>query len=192
MQLSEYQPKARSTAFDSALSPDYLFPGLAGEVGEVQEVLLNKYGTEDSEFGKQLVSELGDQLWFVALICEYFGLTFESIVLEEHFDSIEEFQNIVNDSIDKEEPTEEMLAYELALYVGDLCSVWAKAVRDTNRVLNAEKFRKLELGLSNVVFSVARLGSLWGYDIEYILDANIAKLFDRKERGVIGGSGNNR
>lgn len=192
MQLSEYQSKARSTAFDSALSPDYLFPGIAGEVGEVQEVLLNKYGTEDAEFGKQLASELGDHLWFVALICEYFGLDFKSIVLEEHFDNIVEFQRIVDDSLEKEEPTEEMLAYELALYVGDLCSVWAKAVRDTNRTLNVEKFRKLELGLSNVVFSVARLGALWGYNLDDLLDANIEKLFDRKDRGVIGGSGNNR
>lgn len=56
-----------------------------------------------------------------------------------------------------------------------------------------EQFRKdLSKELGDVCWMVAELCSTYGLDLEVVMEENIAKLKDRKERGVIVGEGDNR
>ncbi len=76
MDFDKYQYEATLTAKPSAMEFNYLIPGLAAEAGEVA----GKYAkfvrdqTKYIDLQDDLTKELGDVLWFVALLCEYTGI----------------------------------------------------------------------------------------------------------------------
>ena len=72
--------------------------------------------------------------------------------------------------------------------VGELHSKAAKCIRDETEV-NADALKD-ELG--DVLWFVAMLADIWGFDLGDVADRNYTKLKDRFERNVIGGSGDNR
>lgn len=71
---------------------------------------------------------------------------------------------------------------------GKLKKVW----RDDGGVVSEEKKGQILGELGDVLWYVARLADELGYNLNDIASANVHKLLDRKERGVIGGSGDNR
>jgi NTP pyrophosphatase (non-canonical NTP hydrolase) len=81
MDFDKYQYEAAGTALPSALCLDYLIPGLAAEAGEVA----GKYAKYIRDEGRitdlhiDLKKELGDVLWFCAVICEHIGLNFKDV-----------------------------------------------------------------------------------------------------------------
>ena len=83
-------------------------------------------------------------------------------------------------------------ALGLAEEAGEVAGKFAKAVRDNKGIITAE--RKLEIlkELGDVQWFIAELCTILGADLEIVMNMNINKLADRKERGVIGGSGDNR
>lgn len=87
----------------------------------------------------------------------------------------------------------------LAGEAGELCSVYAKAVRDdgygtseyhTSKVDGYKDNLMKELG--DVLWFCAGIATYYGFSLEDIAEANIKKLEDRKNRNVIGGSGDKR
>lgn len=63
--------------------------GLNGEAGEVVD-LLKKFVFHGHKFVKEdLVKELGDVLWYVALICDSLGITMEE-VMEKNINKLKE------------------------------------------------------------------------------------------------------
>ena len=83
MKMNEYQEKAVTTALPTALSLAYLAPGIAGEAGEVSgkwaKVIRDDNGELSPEKRKELLKEVGDTLWFAALIAEVLDTTLEDI-----------------------------------------------------------------------------------------------------------------
>ena len=80
MKFSEYQVKSKEYILRSANNSQYLFTGLAGEVGEVcslyaKAVRDNEGGVCTDDLGK----ELGDVLWFVSQIATYYGMSLDEI-----------------------------------------------------------------------------------------------------------------
>lgn len=85
MTFEEYQYHAESTDVFTKTSPiDILEPafmakilGLSGEAGEVAEkfkkIIRDKNGKISEEDTEEIVKELGDVLWYVALIASYLG-----------------------------------------------------------------------------------------------------------------------
>lgn len=71
---------------------------------------------------------------------------------------------------------------------GEIANKVKKVMRD-GKQLDIEDI-KHELG--DVLWYVAGLATVLGIDLEDVAKANIEKLKSRKERGVIGGSGDNR
>ena len=54
--------------------------GLAGETGEVVDYL-TKVGFQGHELNKdKLKSEMGDLMWYFAMLCNYFGIKFEDVL----------------------------------------------------------------------------------------------------------------
>lgn len=73
--------------------------------------------------------------------------------------------------------------------VGELHSVVAKAIRD-GRKFDYDQNVKKELG--DVLWFVAAIAADHGFTLEDVAFANIHKLFNRKDRGTLQGSGDNR
>jgi NTP pyrophosphatase (non-canonical NTP hydrolase) len=83
----------------------------------------------------------------------------------------------------------EYLSLGLAGEAGEVASLVAKSVRDSEGVVNPANLAK-ELG--DVMWFVVMLCAYYGIKPDAVLEANIAKLRSRQERGVIGGSGDER
>ena len=84
MTLNEYQEAAARTALPTAKTLSYLVPGLAAEAGEVAGVwakFIRDHG-DLTAVNAKLKKELGDTLWFIALIALGIGLKLEDIAQE--------------------------------------------------------------------------------------------------------------
>jgi len=85
MNLNEYQTLALRTA-RSKDAPNEIFHlllGLCGEAGEIAEKTKKIVRDKDSDFGQldtdDLTKELGDVLWHVAVIADYFDIDLEAV-----------------------------------------------------------------------------------------------------------------
>lgn len=83
-------------------------------------------------------------------------------------------------------------ALNLASEAGEVAGKYAKAVRDCNGRIDEERRVEICKELGDVMWFVAELSTQLGYTLEEVMAMNIEKLTSRKERGVLGGSGDNR
>ena len=83
-------------------------------------------------------------------------------------------------------------ALGLAEEAGEVAGKFAKAVRDENGYISDDRREAIKKELGDVCWFVAELSTLLGFKLEEILQENINKLTDRKNRNVIKGSGDNR
>ena len=88
----------------------------------------------------------------------------------------------------KETANQMYLLLGLSGEVGELHSKAAKCIRDETEV-DSEAL-KAELG--DILWFVAMLADVWGFELGDVAEANYLKLKSRFERNVIGGSGDNR
>jgi NTP pyrophosphatase (non-canonical NTP hydrolase) len=87
MTFDEYQQKAHTTSFNTAIGGDtLLYPvlGLVGEAGEVAEKIKKLYrdkgGKIDSESMNLIAKELGDVCWYVSEICTQMDISLNAVV----------------------------------------------------------------------------------------------------------------
>jgi NTP pyrophosphatase (non-canonical NTP hydrolase) len=67
-----------------------------------------------------------------------------------------------------------------------------KAVRDCGGVIDEARKQEIEKELGDVLWYVSQLASELGLSLEGVAKKNIDKLFSRKARNVLTGSGDNR
>ncbi|MFZ2126076.1 MAG: nucleoside triphosphate pyrophosphohydrolase family protein [Candidatus Microsaccharimonas sp.] len=85
MNLNEYQQLALRTAGPKDKNNEifHLLLGLVGEAGEIAEKAKKIVRDHDSDFGKfdveDLKKELGDILWYIATLADYFDIPLEDI-----------------------------------------------------------------------------------------------------------------
>ncbi len=84
---------------------------------------------------------------------------------------------------------EEYLVSGLAGEVGEVASLYAKSVRDGHK---EDYYDEMMAELSDILWFVAVLGHLEGYNLSEIAEYNNKKLLSRMERGVLSGSGDHR
>lgn len=77
----------------------------------------------------------------------------------------------------------------LAGEVGELHSLLAKSIRDEPK-FDFDQNVKKELG--DILWFVSAIAADHGFTLEEVARANIEKLFSRKERNVLQGSGDDR
>jgi NTP pyrophosphatase (non-canonical NTP hydrolase) len=76
--------------------------------------------------------------------------------------------------------------------VGEVQGKVKKIIRDSGGKRNDEQTEAIAKELGDVLWYVARMADELGYDLDYIAQANVDKLFARKAAGTIGGSGDDR
>lgn len=80
----------------------------------------------------------------------------------------------------------------LAGETGEVCEKVKKVIRDNDGVFSDEKKHELAKEIGDVLWYVANLSNDIGFTLEDIALMNRDKLFSRKERNVLHGSGDNR
>jgi NTP pyrophosphatase (non-canonical NTP hydrolase) len=85
MNFNEYQKSAKKTALYPNRGKNFIYPtlGLAGETGEVAEIIKRAVrqdaGVVSPESKDKLEKELGDVLWYVAILADELSLSLETI-----------------------------------------------------------------------------------------------------------------
>lgn len=75
---------------------------------------------------------------------------------------------------------------------GECADKVKKVIRDNSGEFTDEKKRELAKEIGDVLWYCATLANDIGFDLETIGQMNYSKLHSRQERGVLGGSGDNR
>lgn len=85
MNFNDYQKQATktNTMTDPVLAPMYYTLGLTGESGEIAEKIKKVVRNHDGDFSKldrdDLTKELGDVLWYMAMLAETFGIELDDV-----------------------------------------------------------------------------------------------------------------
>lgn len=80
----------------------------------------------------------------------------------------------------------------LASEAGEVAGKLKKAIRDENGVLSESRKEDLLAELGDVLWYCAMVALELDATLSSVAQANLNKLFDRKDRGVIGGDGDKR
>lgn len=75
---------------------------------------------------------------------------------------------------------------------GEVADKFKKLLRDKNGIATDIDKKELAKELGDVLWYVNSVGIYLGFSLEEIAQFNLDKVLSRKERGVIGGSGDNR
>ncbi len=166
MKLSDYQARALETALPTALTPDYLVPMIVGEVGELFGALAKSVRDEwdEERTCKTLTKEYGDVAWGVALLAKHYG-----------------FARLDRWVTEYDLPTRKDFLYFLLRDAESLVHI----SQDENAIPEMQ-IKHLWWNLEDNCKMVT------GSSFDEVLEANLAKLADRKDRGVISGSGDER
>lgn len=78
--LDQYQEQAKATAvYPEDKAYRYLIAGLAGEVGEVSSIFAKHWRGDGPLTSDNLEAELGDVLWFVAMLADEIGCDLSTV-----------------------------------------------------------------------------------------------------------------
>jgi NTP pyrophosphatase (non-canonical NTP hydrolase) len=102
--------------------------------------------------------------------------------------------------IDKALGGDDSLLVALLLYLsntineeaGEIAGKTKRLIRDHGGEMNDDVAEDMALELGDLVYYIAQYAQAIGYDLQEVVDMNVAKLEDRKERGLIKGSGDKR
>ncbi|MDN5327571.1 MAG: hypothetical protein PWP03_209 [Candidatus Woesearchaeota archaeon] len=89
MDFDEYQKKALETDLRTSINGNYLiYPllGLSDEVGEVmgkfKKLYRDRDGKLDDEYKNEIVKELGDVLWYLAVLCDRLNVKLSEVAIK--------------------------------------------------------------------------------------------------------------
>jgi hypothetical protein len=172
----EYQQKASVTAIyphrGEFIGLLYTVCGLVGEARELFQSLSIK---------DKGVKELSDNFWFFSQVCFEAGISIEDVFVEaEELYSQKKYFRI-------DEP-----ALDIIDSVCTISEVVSKAVRDDNLILSKEKRSKIQFELANSMCGFFGLCKFYQTPWQDVAKINLEKLYSRKDRGKLGGSGDDR
>lgn len=181
MNLTQYTEWTKTTAlYPEQTRVVYPALGIINEIGEFVGKVKKQIRGDKVMAADDLLSELADVLWYTARTADDAGISLPSVV---HVMLDEESQIAMDD------PNFGVVsAIILSQFGGDVGSVLEDAgIKGSN--VNTEALRQVCNGvLAAIAISAKSLGS----SVEDLIDRSVAKLEDRKARGVIKGDGDNR
>jgi NTP pyrophosphatase (non-canonical NTP hydrolase) len=75
---------------------------------------------------------------------------------------------------------------------GEVAEKIKKVIRDKGGEINDETRSEIKKELGDVLWYVSQLATELGLSLDDVAESNIQKLYDRMERGVLQGNGDNR
>lgn len=82
--------------------------------------------------------------------------------------------------------------FGLVSEAGEVADIVKKAIRDDGGEVLPEKRDAIKKELGDVLWYVAQVASEFGFSLDEVAAHNLEKLNSRKERGTLGGSGDDR
>jgi NTP pyrophosphatase (non-canonical NTP hydrolase) len=176
MKLDDYQ----SEAIETAIYPEkcrvyYPALGLFGEVCEFFEKK-NAY-CHYSYDASPTIDELGDVLWYIAVLAADLELWLSEVAGVGMFSDIEKKQ------ADRQ---------DLLTPLGKVAGLVKKAFRDAGGHFDNERRWLIAAELNSVLRTLAGYASILGTTLGKTAELNLEKLASRKERGVLKGDGDTR
>lgn len=184
IQWNAYQQEALTTAiYPLKRELEYTVLGLCSEVGEIGEAYDNYIGGgRRSVDYSNLLSEVGDNFWYCAAVADALKYPLATVAL---------FLDPQPEPVRIPESVDSHLRY-LTAEVSNIAGVVKKAIRDNDGFLSSAAQDKLALHLYRVIWLLDALCGKFGTDRHSVMSKNLNKLADRKQRGVLQGSGDNR
>jgi len=156
----------------------YVILGLLEETGEVAGVVKKCMRDSGSDYTpavrEKMVKELGDVLWYYTQLLYHLGLTEEDGVPPR--------------AMTKQNP--QTVSEKMQTAVMEMC-LCCRGIYRTVAAEPADKARQVA-STSYFLSAWAQVVQLFGLSVQEIMQANIAKLQSRLNRGVISGSGDDR
>lgn len=180
MDWNKYQAEALTTAiYPLERELDYTILGLCSEVAEVADIAVpNLTGLSDPEWKTEMKSEVGDCFWYAAAIADAMKVPLQEVWEVRPYDH----EGYSHDSI----------TVDLVVQAGLMAGLLKKAIRDDAGVLTKERKAIMLRTLGTVLAELNALCVSIDSSAHAVTQANLNKLSDRKQRGVLGGSGNVR
>ncbi|MGK3708744.1 hypothetical protein [Arthrobacter sp. IK3] len=176
---NKYQAEALTTAvFPLDRGLDYTVLGLVSEVGEVVDLAAREEIPSRRLWEKWIKAEIGDCFWYAAAVADALGTTLQAVwdarAAEEEYASYT------------------FTAAAAVIQAGLMAGHLKKAIRDDGGVLLPARRAAMIQTLGKVVTELTALCSSLDTTVHAVTQANLNKLADRKQRGVLQGSGDNR
>lgn len=109
--------------------------------------------------------------------------------------TFDEYQaRAITTNLTKEDQLKELMQQVLGLAdeSGEVQAIFKKWIRDQDADIDKLDRENVKKELGDVLWYIAVIAHDLGISFDDLAEANIAKLASRKERGVLGGSGDNR
>lgn len=164
---------------------EYTVLGLCSEVGEVGEAYAagkKGWGYRTADL-KALKKEIGDTFWYCAAIADALELTLEEVAL---------YGDKLGLPPIKVSGSRGLTVLEIVAESSAMAGIVKKAIRDNDGYLSPEGRVKLVQSLYRTVWLLDGLCQHFSTNRHAVMVENLNKLADRKKRGVLQGSGDNR
>lgn len=173
---NKYQAEALTTAvYPLERELDYTVLGLVSEVGEVEETFVMDKPQIDL-WTKKMKTEIGDCFWYAAAVADALGTTLQQ-VWDGRADAA---------------PGVAFNRSHLVAYTGQLAGHLKKTIRDDAGVLLPARRTAMIATLGNILTELTALCTAMETTAHAVTQANLNKLADRKQRGTLQGSGDQR
>jgi len=188
MNSREFQNIARTTAvYLEKPSNAMIYPllGLVGECGEVAEkikkLLRDCDGQMTEERSSSILAELGDCCWYVANVCSDANIDLQLMYdMRGSFKYAAKSMNIVQ------------LTLHMNIIASEIARVLAERYYDCDGHNKYRDLHSIHNNISKILICIEELSKRLSSGLADVYEANINKLLDRKNRGVIKGDGDNR
>ena len=161
---------------------DYTIVGLGSEIGELAEVYAEAkkgfYGKLNGTDTKEALSECGDIQWYVAATADALGFQLDWVLQQTNTDI--------------HHVSKGLTLVDIVVSHGKIQGILKKSIRDDDGFLSSEREQAIAVELCHIWNHTAQFIYLLGGTEAGVMAANLNKLADRKARGVLQGSGNNR
>lgn len=183
MEANDYQQQALTTAiYPVDREVDYTIIGLGSEIGELAEVYAvakkGFYGQLDGSDTKNALSECGDVFWYVAAAADALNMRLEWVLQQT--------------TTEIHHRSKGLTLVDMVVAHGKIQGILKKSIRDNSGFLSPEHEDLIAKELCHIWNHAQQFVFLLGGTLDGVLASNLNKLADRKTRGVLQGSGNNR